>query len=226
MKSRVLIISVAFLIAAPGLASQPATSAVAESKQAHSTVSVLVDPQLNDGRLVVKVAAQNKSGAPVPFGPGSISVSKPNGEQIAQLPLARLIDDVRVAAGISARGGSVQAPTAGAYATPNIIAGSGGRPDVSTYTGGAGIAGNEVISRSNQRAPKSKPSISKEQAEAQTTMLRQAILQESTVPPGQVAAGQIVSQKLTFRKGEDRTLHLRIRIAGDEHAFTILAPTG
>jgi hypothetical protein len=224
MKSRLLFVCAAAPFAAPVIAAQSAQPTVAESKQAHSSVSVLVDPQLNDGRLVVKIAAQNKSGAAVPFGPASISVAKPNGEQIALLPLGRLIEDVRVAAGMSAPGGTQQAPTAGAYAAPNISSSAAGRPDVSNYTGGSGIAGDEIIRRSNQQRARTKPSISKEQAEAQIATLRQAILQDSTLQPGQVAAGQIVSDKLSFKKGEDRTLHLRIRIAGDEHGFTIAAP--
>jgi hypothetical protein len=224
MKWRLLLVSSAILFGVPVVAAQPAPT-VAESKHAHSSVSVLVDPQLNDGRLVVKIAAQNKSTTPVPFGPSSISVSKPNGEQIALLPLARLIGDVRLAAGMSDQGATQQAPTAGAYAAPSVSVGSGGRPDVSGYTGGSGIAGDEIIRRNQQRA-RTRPSISEEQAEEQIATLKQAILQDTTLQPGQVAAGQIVSEKLTFRKGEDRTLHLRIRIAGDEHGFTIAAPTG
>jgi hypothetical protein len=45
------------------------------------------------------------------------------------------------------------------------------------------------------------------------------------IQPGQIRVGQIVSQKLKFKKGEDRTLYLKIRIAGDEHSFTVAAPS-
>ena len=223
MNSRLLLVSAALSFAAPVFAAPSAQPSAAESKQAHSTVSVLVDPQLNDGRLVVKVAAQNKSGAAVPFGPASISIAKPSGEVIALIPLQSLIHDVQIAAGMATEAPAARSPTQGAYASPQMTM-RDGKVDVTGYTGGAAVGGDEYIRRSNQQAPKTKPSISKQQAEAQIATLRQAILQDTTLQPGQVAAGQVVSQKLTFRKGEDRTLHLRIRIAGDEHGFTIAAP--
>jgi hypothetical protein len=223
MKSRLLLLSAALLFATPGLSAPPAQPSVAESKQAHSSVSVLVDPQLNDGRLVVKVAAQNKSGAAVPFGPSSISVAKPSGEAIALMPLQSLINDVQVAAGMATESPSTGSPTQGAYAAPQMTV-RDGKVDVTGYTGGSALSGDEYVRRSNQQRPKTKPTISKQQAEAQIAALRQAILQDTTLQPGQVAAGQVVSQKLVFKKGEDRTLHLRIRIAGDEHGFTIAAP--
>jgi hypothetical protein len=40
---------------------------------------------MNDGRLVLKVAAQNRGSAPVPFGPASVSVSRPDGRPIGRL---------------------------------------------------------------------------------------------------------------------------------------------
>ena len=46
--------------------------------------------------------------------------------------------------------------------------------------------------------------------------LKHAILQDQTIAPGQIAVGQIVSEKLKFKKDEDRTLHLVVQIAGDD----------
>jgi hypothetical protein len=212
------------VLAQPLAAAEPAAPPVAESSQAHSSVSVLVDPKLDDGRLVIKIAAQNRTSAPVPFGPASISIAKPNGEVVALIPLQRLLDDVRVAAGMKSK--ALPTPTAGAYAAPQMGIDATGRVDVSGYTGSSAVGGDEVIRRSNQKQPKSKASISEAQAQVQIATLRQAILQDLTVQPGQVAAAQIVSEKLKFKKGEDRTLHLRIRIASDEHGFTIEAPSG
>jgi hypothetical protein len=224
MKSRLLLLSAALLFATPGLSAPPAQPSVAESKQAHSSVSVLVDPQLNDGRLVVKVAAQNRSTAPVPFGPASVSIAKPNGEQIAVLPLSALINDVRVAAGDAPQAGPSSAATSGAYATSDdALRSSAGGTTINGYTGQAGIAPIAQL-RGAQPRGTSKPKISQAEAEQQIAVLKQAILQDGTLQPGQVAAGQIVSQRLPFKKGEDRTLHLRVRIAGDEHGFTIAAP--
>jgi hypothetical protein len=212
----------AFLIALPvGAAAQPAPPAAAESKQAHSNVSVLVEPQLNDGRLVVRIAAKNLGSTPVPFGPSNVSIAKPSGQAIALYPLGSLVDDVRMAAGMAPETPAT-APTQGAYASPQMNV-HDGRPDVSNYTGGAAVAGDEYIRR-NRQVRRGKPTISEAEAQSQIAALRQAILQDGSVAPGQITAGQVVSERLRFKKGEDRTLHLRVRFAGDEHGFTIEAP--
>ena len=212
----------ALLIAKPvGVAAQPASTPAAESKQAHSSVSVLVEPQLNDGRLVVRIAAKNLGATPAPLGPSSVSIAKPSGEAIALYSIEALVDDVRAAAGMAPETPAT-APTQGAYASPQMAV-RDGRPDVSNYTGGSAVAGDEYIRR-NRQARRSKPTISEAEAQSQIAALRQAILRDGNVAPGQVTAGQIVSERLRFKKGEDRTLHLRVRFAGDEHGFTIAAP--
>lgn len=219
-----LLLCAAIVLAIPAAAAQP-TPAVAESKLAHSSVSVVVDPQLNDGRLVIKIAAKNGTTAAVPFGPSSISITKPTGEVIALNSLQQLIDNVRIAAGMPTQAVPGQAPTSGAYAAAQVQVDSAGRPDVSSYTGGSGIAADEIVRRTKQVSPKSKPSIDRATAETQIATLKQAILQESTIQPGQITVGQVVSQKLKFKKSEDRTMYLRVGIAGDEHSFTIAAPS-
>ena len=221
MRAKFLICSALMAISVPAAAQAPAaTGAVAESALANSSVSIAVEPALNDGRLVIKIAAQNRSKAAIPFGPASVSVAKPDGEAIALRPLDRLIDDVRVAAGLA----PVQVQgTTGAYAAPIMPVNSEGQVDVSGYTGGMAVAPDENIRRVRSRT-KAKGSISAEDADRQIATLNAAILKDSTVQPGQVAAGQVVSEPLKFAKDEDRTLHLRIRIAGDEHGFTIAAP--
>jgi hypothetical protein len=215
----------AAMLFAPPVSGAPTNPPIAESKQPHSSVSVVVEPKLNDGRVVIKIAAKNGSTAPAPFGPSSVSISKPSGEAVALSPLQQLIDDVRVAAGMPTEAAPGQAPTAGAYAAAQVQVDSAGHPDVSNYTGGTAVAPGEIVRRSNQPSHNSKPSIDRAAAEAQIRALRQAILQDQTIQPGQIVVGQLVSQKLTFKKGEDRTLYLRVRIAGDEHGFTIAAPT-
>src|SRR3954451_18384832 len=116
-----------------------AEAQVAESKLAHSSVSVAVEPQLNDGRLVISVAAKNGTAAPVPFGPGAISISTVAGQPIALSSLQKLINDVRVAAGMKPQAAPLGAPTAGAYAAPQMQVNSAGQADVSNYTGGSAI---------------------------------------------------------------------------------------
>src|SRR3954451_16702714 len=209
-------------LASPVTAAEPQ---VAESKLAHSSVSVAVEPQLNDGRLVIKVAAKNGTAAPVPFGPGAISISTVAGQPIALSSLQKLINDVRVAAGMKPQAAPLGAPTAGAYGAPQMQGNSAGQADVTNYTGGSAIGSDEYVRQSNRPSPGSKPSIDRKTAETQIAALNQAILQDGVIQPGQIAIGQVVSEKLKFKKGEDRTLHLRVRLADDEHGFTLVAPS-
>ena len=197
---------------------------LAESKLPHSSVSVAVEPQLNDGRLVIKIAAMNGTAAPVPFGPGSVSISSVAGQPIALSSLQKLINNVRLAAGMKPEAVPFSTPTAGAYAAPQMQVNSAGQADVSNYTGGSAIGSEEAIRQSNTLSQRSKPSIDRKTADAQIATLKQAILQNTTIAPGQIAVGQIVSEKLKFKKDEDRTLHLVVHIAGDAHGFTIAAP--
>jgi light-regulated signal transduction histidine kinase (bacteriophytochrome) len=96
--------------------------------------------------------------------------------------------------------------------------------DVTGFTGGSTVGGNEYVRRSKPTT--TKPSITSSEAETQIAALKQVILQESMLGPGQVAAGQLVTSQLKFGKKEDRTLHVRVRVAGEEHSFTIEAPKG
>lgn len=217
-----LLFCVAIASAPPVAAAEPQ---VAESKLAHSSVSVAVEPQLNDGRLVIKIAAKNGTGAPVPFGQGAISISTVAGQPVALSSLQKLINDVRVAAGMKPEATPFGTPTAGAYAAPQMQVNSAGHADVSNYTGGSAIGSDEYVRQSNRPSPGSKPSIDRKTAETQIASLKQAILQDGVIQPGQIAVGQVVSEKLKFRKGDDRTLHLVVHIAGDEHGFTLAAPS-
>jgi hypothetical protein len=215
-----LLCSALLAAAAPAFPSPAAAQATAESKLQQSSVSLMVEPQLNDGRLVIKLAAKNLGAAPAPFGPANVSITKPNGTAIAIYPLSSLIEDVRLAAGLPA---AKAAPTHGAYAAPQQTTRDGGQLDLTGFTGGSAVGGDEYVRRSRS-SRKVKPTISESEAQQQINVLKQAILQDSTLAPGQVAAGQVVSEQLKFAKKEDRTLHVRVRVAGEEHGFTIMAP--
>lgn len=218
MKSSFLICA-AIALASPAT-SAPPTPQVADSKQAHSIVSVAVEPQLNDGRLVLKIAVKNNSAAPVGFGPGSISISTVAGQPIALSSLQKLINDVRMAAGMKTEARPGDAPTASAYASraAPVAQDGSGRMDVTGYSNSSAVGSTEEIRWA-------KPTIDRQTAEAQIAALKQRILQDTSVQPGQIVVGQLVSEKLKFRKGEDRTIHVRVHIGGDEHGFTIAAPS-
>lgn len=224
MHSRLLIASALMIgVPLPAAAVQNAAAqAVADSTQPNSSVSLAVEPLLSDGRLVIKMAAKNLGSAPVQFGPSHVRISKPSGEVIALYPFHALVNDVRIAAGLEIEEAPGGRPAAGTYAAPQLPVDNTGRVDVSGYTGGSAVAPDETIRRSQRRRPKA--SIGKEDAERQIAVLESAILQDSMIPPGEIAAGQLVSSKLQFGSGEDRTLHIRIRVGSDEHGFTVAAP--
>lgn len=217
MKIQLLFAAAALAISTPAFAQTPAASAVAESKAAHSTVSLLVEPKLDDGRLVLKLAAQNKTSAAVPFGPAAVTIAKVSGQPIALMTLPQLTNDVRMAAGMKP---DAAAPTANTYATQGMATDPTGHLDVSNFNGSMGISQGQIV----RDTTRSKPTITKAQAEQQITALKQAILQDSSVPPGQIAVGELVSAPLKLAPGEDRTLHVWVKIGGDEHTFTIAAP--
>jgi hypothetical protein len=210
----------------PAMAEAPAAPkmALAESALPSSKVSVAVEPALSDGRLIVKVAALNRSKAPVSFGPGNVRIARIDGSAIAITPVEALIADVRVAAGLPAATGPTTAAPSTTYASPQMNVTSQGQVDVRAYTGGMGVGADEAVRRAPPGQSKAKPTISVEQADQQIAALKLAILQDSTLKPGEIAAGQIVSEPLKFKKGADRTIHLWVQIAGDEHSFTLAAP--
>jgi hypothetical protein len=98
---------------------------------------------------------------------------------------------------------------------------AGGQMDVTGYTGGAAVGGDEYR---RSRGKRTNPTITQAEAQAQIAALNQAILQDTTLSPGRVIAAQVVSAKLKFAKGEERILHVRVRIAGDDHSFTVAVP--
>ena len=220
-----LLICGAILAALPASAAAQATAepkvTLAESAKPNSNVSIAVEPALSDGRLIVKIAVQNRSAAPVAFGPGNVAIAKAKGEAIAVTPLARLIDEVNVAAGAPAASAHA---SGSAYSAPIMPVNSEGQTDVSGYTGGMAVAPDENVRRSRQSRPGSQPAITREEADKQIGALKAAILQDQTLQPRQIAAGQIVSEPLNFGKGESRLIHLWVRVAGDEHSFTLAAP--
>lgn len=220
MKSQLLIAAAALAVASPAQLGAQTGGAIAESTQPHSSVSVLVEPKLSDGRVVVKIAAKNLTQAAIAFGPANVSITRADGAAVPLYPLQSLIDDVRTAAGLSLDSPSAT-PTQGAYASPQMTAREGGQVDVTGYTGGAAIGGDEYR---RSRSRKAKPTITVSEAESQIAALRQAILQDTTLAAGQIIAGQVVTAPLEFGKSQERLLHVRVRIAGDEHSFTIAAP--
>jgi hypothetical protein len=185
------------------------------STKAGSAVSISADPTLSDGRLVLRVAAQNRTKAPADFGPGAVRIATASGEVIAIRPLAALIADIRNAAGIEDAGA-----VSGVTEAPAMVTNNSGQRDVSGYTGGMGA----TVAQSG-RKHKIKPAEAAA-AEAQIAALKAGILTDTVIAPGQLAAGQLVTEKIKLRNKRERGLVVTVTLAGEEHSFRFEAPAG
>ncbi|KRC78223.1 hypothetical protein [Sphingomonas sp. Root241] len=216
MKLRIVILPLLLASAAAPLAAamlQDITAGITSTKTA-SAVSISADPALSDGRLVLRVAAQNRTRAPVPFGPASVRITTAAGESVAIRPLAALIAEVRSAAGME-ESGSVSV-----VAAPAIMTNNSGQKDVSGYTGGMG---NVVAQGTHKRKPRPADVAA---AEKQIAALKAGILADATIAPGQLAAGQLVTEKIRFPGKRERGLVVTVSLAGEEHSFRFDAPAG
>src|ERR1700730_4060216 len=103
------------------------------STKDHGVVSVMSDPTLADGRLVLKVVAKNSAQAPASFGPGNVKVFTAAGAPVKLMSLDQLVQEATAAAGGEAET-LVHGPTV--HSGPTMGHDASGRPDVSGYTGG------------------------------------------------------------------------------------------
>jgi hypothetical protein len=205
------------LAAAPAALAQDAPAGIT-SNGPESNVSFSADARLSDGRLVLRIAAQNRSARPVTFGPASVRVTLAD-KPVALIPLARLVDDVRVAAGLPSEGGVTRDELTSQPAPP-ILTNNSGQKDVSGYTGSMGAAGGAPIAprRSVRLKPEELAAV-----EAQVAGLKAAILTDRSVAPGEVAAGQLVTEKLKLR-GRERAVKVTVTVGDDTHSFEFDAP--
>lgn len=187
------------------------------STKTASAVSLSAEPALSDGRLVLRIAAQNRTREPIAFGPASVRIATAGGETIAVRPLAALIRDVRVAAGME----DATATVAAQQSAPAMNTSFTGQKDVSGFTGG--MASGSVAQPAGKRTRKSADTA---EAEKQIAALQAGILADTNIAPGQVAAGQLVSEKIKFRNKRDRGLVVTVTVAGEAHSFTFDAPAG
>lgn len=214
MKLRIVILPLLLASAAAPLAAamlQDIAAGMTSTKTA-SAVSIGADPALSDGRLVLRVAAQNRTRDPVAFGPTSVRITTAAGESIAVRPLESLIAEVRSAAGMEEPG------SVSVVAMPAITTNNAGQKDVSGYTGGMG---NVVAQGSRKRKPRPADVVA---AEKQIAALKAGILADATIAPGQLAAGQLVTEKIRFPGKRERGLVVTVSLAGEEHSFRFDAP--
>jgi hypothetical protein len=214
MKLRIVVLPLLLAGAAVPLAAamlQDIATGMTSTKTA-GAVSISADPALSDGRLVLRVAAQNRTQAPVAFGPASVRITTAAGESITIRPLAALIAEARSAAGMEEPG------AVSVVAAPAITTNNAGQKDVSGYTGGMGTV---VAQGTRKRKPRPADIAA---AEQQIAALKAGILADAMIAPGQLAAGQLVTEKIRFPGKRERGLVVTVTLAGEEHSFRFDAP--
>jgi hypothetical protein len=188
------------------------------STKDQGVVSVMSDPTLADGRLVLKVVAKNRAPAAASFGPQNVKVFTAAGAPVKLMSLEQLVTQTRTAAG-DGSATFAQAPIGNAG--PGMRHDSFGRPDVSTYTGG-----NDTMNGINlgQRVTASQVAKDDPKLQEQIASLNAAILQDMTIAPAAVAGGRIVTEKLKFARKEAHDLHVVVDFNGEHHEFDFAAP--
>jgi hypothetical protein len=103
-------------------------------------------------------------------------------------------------------------------AAPAITTNNAGQKDVSGYTGGMGTV---VAQGTRKRKPRPADIAA---AEQQIAALKAGILADAMIAPGQLAAGQLVTEKIRFPGKRERGLAVMVTLAGEEHSFRFEAP--
>lgn len=202
--------STALWAATPG-ASMTSTKALGE-------ISIVPEPQLMNGELILKVVALNESQKAATFGPEDIGITTADGKSVPLMSLDALIAQVKAnasprAAGSASYGSSY---TGGPTTTYN----QNGQPDVHNFTGGSESLGGQI----NPEAPVSTGAAAESAAlRQQIAGLKAGILQDVTIAPGEVKGGEVVTQRIKFHWREKHTLHIEVRFNGEQHEFDLPA---
>jgi hypothetical protein len=203
-----------------GLAADAAS--VAEgltSTKDHGVISVMSEPTLADGRLVLKVVAMNRTPVTASFGPEAVKVFTAAGTPVKLMSLDQLVQQARAAADDGA-----DAVTHGStvHAGPIMGHDSSGRPDVSGYTGGNDRMNGMDASQTriaSGRAVRDDPKLKE-----QIASLNAAILHDMTIAPAAAAGGRIVTETLKFARKEGHDLRVVVDFNGEQHQFDFAAP--
>jgi hypothetical protein len=180
-------------------------------------VSVMTDPVLADGRLVLKVVALNPTAQAVQLRADDVHVSTAAGKSVPLMSLDALIAEVR------GSGSSASQPThqSSNYSRPQTSTNNVGEIDVSGITGASDAVGRTLSEQQARRRDTGEddPAIT-EQIEG----LKAGILQTTTVEPGKATGGQLVTEKIKFSRKEEKVLRVVVEFNGESHEFSFEAP--
>lgn len=213
---------VALLLA---IATQSSIAATATSQTASiglkstldkGVVSIMTDPVLADGRLVLRVVALNPTAQPQQLSASGVQVFTAAGKPVPLLTLDELIAEAQ---------GSTQSPTAehqsSNYSRPQVATSGTGEPDVTGITGASNAAGRTL---SESQTVRRKASNDDPAVQQQVEALKAGILQTATIEPGKATGGQVVTQKIKFSRKEEKALRVVVDFNGEQHEFSFEAP--
>jgi hypothetical protein len=185
-------------------------------------VSIVTDPALSQGRLVLKVVAFNRTREPAAFSDADVKIVTAAGKPVAFVPVDQLIAEVTKPAGRKRRVSSGDHNPAD-YSHPQMATGTSGagEPDVSGYTGGGNPTSGVVSAHTDVAA---KASSADAQQNDQVAALRAGILHSMIIPSATAAGGQLVSEKLKFTRKEERRLRVTVEFNGEQHEFSVVPP--
>ena len=193
------------------------------SNKERGVVSVMTEPALADGRLLIKIVAFNRKNEPASFSDANVKVSTVTGKAVALVPLEQLVREAKKEAGRPSTAG-VNDHDPSLYSHPGVQtngAGGAGEPELGGYSG----ANNPTAGVVNPHTrASSRSALSEEQLAERIAALNAGILQTLTVPPASAAGGQVVTEKLKFSRKEARALHLVVEFNGEQHEFDFETP--
>jgi hypothetical protein len=95
-----------------------------------------------------------------------------------------------------------------------------GQPDVHNFTGSSAPLGGQI----NPEAPVGGTRTAGAELARQIASLQAGILQDTTIAPGEVKGGEVVTQRIRFHWREKHTLRIEVRFNGEQHVFELPAP--
>ena len=202
-----------------GAADQTAGAAMSLTKPS-GEVSIVPEPRLMNGELILKVVALNQAQRPATFGPEDIEITTADGKAVPIKSLDALIAQAKAQAqsqsGPAGSGSYNSSYTEGATTTYN----KSGQPDVHNFTGSSAPIGGQI----NPEAPTDSTRVSIAALARQIASLRAGILQDVTIGPGEVKGGEVVTERIKFHWREKHTLHVAVRFNGEQYDFDLPAP--
>lgn len=204
--------------AIPANAADPVTAAAGAAMTSSKTsgvISIVPEPHLVNGELILKVVALNHAQKAATFGPEDIRISTADGRSVPIMSLAALVAQVKADAQSGSTGSYNSSYTAGPATSYNQF----GQPDVHNFSGSSAPLGGQLNPEAPVRAGGDSAAVQR-----QIASLEAGVLQDISIAPGEVKGGEVVTGRISFRWREKHTLQIVVRFNGELHEFELPAP--